>query len=96
MNANEEQVIKYLNGLPSFSEVRHIKMSFVASRKAKDGTLQKVEIQVYDEGPDVEPHLRYSCEAKTHDGKLATGNPGKTVDEVLSTVQWHKLDQEHY
>jgi hypothetical protein len=75
-----------------FFEVSHI-TSFECYRKAKDGTTQKVIVEILDAGLDVNPELRYQCEARTEDGKMATGNPASSIYDVISTVHWHELDR---
>jgi hypothetical protein len=87
----EENTINLLKNVGLF-EVSQI-TSFECYRKAKDGTTQKVIVEILDAGIDVNPELRYQCEARTKDGKIATGNPASSIDDVISTVHWHELDR---
>jgi hypothetical protein len=66
--------------------------SFKFHRNMKSGDTQDVTVEILDAGSDVDSQLRYHCIARTEDGKVATGNPASSIDEVISLVQWHKLD----
>jgi hypothetical protein len=90
---NENQVIKQINEMEGFFETAH-KTSFTAFRRAKDGTEKEVCIDILDAGSDTDSQSRYSCEARTENGRMATGNPASSISDVLLTVHWHQLDQE--
>ncbi len=75
-----------------FFEVSHV-TSFDCHRVAKDGTGQEVRVEILDAGLEVDPYLRYQCVATTKDGKVVTGNPDSSIDGVIYTVQWHRLDE---
>jgi hypothetical protein len=87
----EENTINLLKNV-GFFEVYHI-TSFECYRKAKDGTTQEVVVEILDAGSDVNPELRYQCVARTKDGKMASGNPASSIDDVISTVHWYDLDR---
>lgn len=89
---NTGEIIRRLKKECNIYEVYH-KTGFHCVREAKNGHSQKVEVDILDAGPDVDPPLRYSCEAKSEDGKVATGNPAETINEMLSIVHWDKLDR---
>ena len=91
MNAN--QLIRQINEIEGFSEAAH-KTSFTALRKTKDGRVQEVCIDILDIGSDIDSQSRYSCEARTEDGRMATGNPASSISDALLTIHWHQLDQE--
>lgn len=90
---NKDKVISYINKIQGFSEVAH-KTSFTANRIARDGSIQEVHIDIFDSGAQVNPELRYACEARAENGRTATGNPASSIDDVLLTTYWHDLDQE--
>jgi hypothetical protein len=89
---NKDQVISYINSISGFRDTTH-KTSFTANRKARDGSDQEVHIDIFDSGTEVDPQSRYACEARTKDGRMATGNPASSVSDVLLTMHWHNLDQ---
>lgn len=88
----ENEIIEQLKRVTGSFEV-YQKTSFVCYRDAKDGSVQEVLVDILDAGIGVEPQLRYSCIARTKDGKVATGNPASSIDAMLSIVHWYKLDQ---
>jgi hypothetical protein len=73
-------------------EVYH-RTSFQGYRTAKNGESQKVEVDIFDAGPNVNSILRYHCVATTEDGKRATGNAAESVDIALAIVHWGDLDR---
>jgi len=87
----EENTINLLKNAGLF-EVSHI-TSFECYRKAKNGTVQEVVVQILDAGSDVNPELRYQCVARTKDGKMVTGNPASSIYDVIATVHWYELDR---
>ena len=87
----EYEVIEKLKRLLSAGEVYHVTY-YQAVRTAKDGTIQEVEIEVLDRGPE-DPHTRYHVTAVAKDGRAASGNSGASLDTVLATVHWYKLDR---
>lgn len=88
---NETEIIKRLKEVVGFFKVYH-KTSFEGWRRAKNGTEQRVTVDILDAGPEA-GGLRYACHATSEDGKMATGNNGPSIDVVLSTVHWHDLDK---
>jgi hypothetical protein len=88
---NNDEIINRLKKATGAFEVYH-KTSFQCFRTAKDGSVQDVTVEIWDGGPDIDPNLRYTCIAKTTDGRSATGNPDYSIEAVLSTVHWGDLD----
>ncbi len=88
---NEDEIINYLNNNGGCFEVYH-KTSFTANRKAKDGTTQQLDIDIFDAGSTVNQDIRYYCEARTKDGKTATSNPVQSIQEALNKLRWYDLD----
>lgn len=88
---NTREIISGLKQEAGFSEVYH-KTGFHCVRKDKGGKEQEVEVDILDAGPDVNPTFRYSCIAKSKDGKTATGNPDSSIPVVLMHVNWDNLD----
>jgi hypothetical protein len=82
-------VIAYLNNLPRLSEASHV-TTFKCYREAADGRTQEVTVEIHDRGPGDAP--RYSCVARSDDGKGASGNSNDTLEVVLSTLHWSNLD----
>jgi hypothetical protein len=66
--------------------------TFNCIRKTKNGEYQEVEVEIQDAGPEAGA-IRYSCTATSEDGKIATGNPDRSVDGVFSTLHWQNLDK---
>ena len=95
-----DDVVACLNDLPRMFGAAHVSR-FRCYREAADGRAQRVVIEVYDEGrmvgaPDDDgQHVsvrRYSCVARSDDGKVASGNPAGNVRTALSTLRWQDLD----
>jgi len=94
-----DAVIAYLNDMPRLFGAAHVTM-FRCYRETADGRNQEVAVEIYDEGPVVEQQddgqevevRRYSCVARSDDGKAASGNSANTVSVVLSTLHWWDLD----
>jgi len=63
---------------------------FSGFRTGRDGKLQEVTIEIFDAGESTT--LRFHCVARTEDGRMATGNPEKTVDVAIACVHWNELD----
>ncbi len=91
MNPND--VLPKLEKQGGLFEVYHVS-TFRGFRKAKDGTVQEVEVQILDRGEAVDPHLRFICEAISSDGRRAIGNSADSVSVALSIVHWYDLDKE--
>ena len=89
------KIINDLKTKFNFDEVEH-KTSFKAIRDNDNGDLQEFIIDIFDAGTDVDSEFRYSCEIrKIENGEVAaeaTGNPGKSIDDALSTIRWADLD----
>lgn len=66
--------------------------SFEGYRQAADGSNQEVNVKILDMGPDAGDQ-RYSVEAISEDGKIARGNPARTVDEAIAITHWTELDR---
>lgn len=66
-------------------EVRHFRLY----RQTKRGTLQRVDVEVLDEGRAGQ--TRYSVYAKSEDGKLAAGNPAPSLQVAIAIVHWGEL-----
>ena len=94
-----DAVIAYLNDLPRLFGAAHV-TRFRCYREAADGHPQRVMVEIYDEGWRVEVYdngqdeavRRYSCVARSDDGKVASGNSADKVSTVLSTLHWWDLD----
>jgi hypothetical protein len=94
-----DAVIAYLNDLPDLFGAAHV-TRFRCYREAPDGRAQRVIVEIYDEGLMVKQRddvqeveiRRYSCVARSDDGKVASGNSADKVSTVLSTLHWWDLD----
>jgi hypothetical protein len=82
-------VIAYLNHLPPLFEAAHV-TTFKCYRNSSAGRTQEVTVEILDRGPAHAP--RYSCVARSDDGKTVSGNSADSIDVVLSTVHWWDLD----
>jgi hypothetical protein len=85
-----DAVIAHLNKLPRPSEAAHV-TTFKCYRETADKGPKEVTVEIHDAGPGVEG-ARYSCVARSADGRAASGNPHDRVDVVLSSVHWSDLD----
>src|SRR3712207_9118855 len=74
-------VIAHLNKLPRLSEAAHV-TTFKCYRETADGGPKEVIVEIHDSGPEVEG-ARYSCEARSDDGKEASGNRADRVEVAL-------------
>ena len=83
-------VIAYLNKLPRLFGAAHV-TTVKCYRETADGRTQEVTVEILDVGPEVEDG-RYSCVARSDDGKAASGNPADRVEVVLSSVHWSDLN----
>ena len=96
-----DDVIACLNDLPCMFGAAQV-TRFRCYREAADGRAQRIVVEVYDEGrrvgaPDDDgpQHVavrRYSCVARSDDGKAASGNSADNVRTALSTMRWKELD----
>ncbi len=87
---NTDEVITRLKKHADFSEVWQ-KTTFEGCREDKKGNPQKVEVDVFDAGPN-RPEHRFYCIARSEDGKMATGNPESSIDMAILGVHWINLD----
>ena len=69
------------------------KNEFQCYRTRKDGSIQDVTVTILDAGSNSPAGLRYHVHAEADDGAKATGNPGNSIEVVLSTVHWGDLDR---
>ncbi len=83
-------VIAHLNRLPTLFAAAHV-TTFKCCRETRDGRTQEVTVEIHDKGPEL-GGTRYSCVARSDDGKAATGNPAHRVEAVLSNVRWWDLN----
>ena len=72
-------------------KVAHV-TTFEGHRKNSKGEDQSVTVKIGDLGSTVDPSLRYHCQAFSEEGKTATGKPGATIREVISSVHWNEVD----
>lgn len=72
------------------TEVHHI-TTYEGYRKLPGGGEQLVTVKVMDAGPDA-GKLRYHCIATGENGKAASGNSAESIETVLATMHWYKLD----
>ena len=89
---NTDEIINALKKHANIYEVYHM-TSFHCFRTDKNGNTQAVDVDIFDAGPEVNPFSRYSCEAKTKDGKMVYGNPASSIGEMLYKVHWDELDR---
>ena len=83
--------IRELKGV-GFFDVYH-KVTFEGWRETESGENQKVLIEIHYGGPEIDRNLRYYCKARVEGGEVVTGEPGQSIDAVLSALHWYKLDQ---
>jgi hypothetical protein len=62
-------------------------------RNAKSGAVQKVQVRIYDAGPNrSHAAVRYAAEAVSEDGKRTSRHSGPSGRIVLATLNWSELD----
>ncbi|HEY8678396.1 MAG TPA: hypothetical protein VIN39_07175 [Candidatus Dormibacteraeota bacterium] len=69
----------------------HLVTTFRGSRKDKGGVVRDLTIEVLDRGAD-QPDSRYRVTATDSGGRVATGNPGPSLEKALGGVRWSDLD----
>ena len=82
-------VVALLKHVPRLFEAAHV-TTFKCYRKSADGRTQEVTVEILDRGLGDSP--RYSCVARSDDGKTASGNSADRIDVVLHTLHWGDLD----
>ncbi|MCK4751811.1 MAG: hypothetical protein KAS75_00080 [Planctomycetes bacterium] len=87
---NIEEIVARLKEYANCSEV-YQKTTFECIRANKDGNTQKIEVSIFDAGPN-RPEYRYHCVANSEGGKMATGNPDFSIDMAILGVHWNNLD----
>ncbi len=88
---NIEEIATRLKKDANIFEVRQ-KTTFTGYRKDKNGDNQEIEVDILDAGPN-EPKVRYTCIARSEDGKMATGNPDSSIEMAILGVHWNNLDK---
>ena len=86
-----DELIATVKKFSPFTDVYHV-TSFKCYRDKKNGQVQVATVEIHDRGPDVEPNVRYSCVARSEDGKGVSGNPMPNVEAALAMVHWWDLD----
>ena len=72
------------------SQLHHV-TTFRGTRSDKGGVVRDLTIEIQDRGPEDEHH-RYQVTATDSGGRVATGNPGPSLDKALQAVRWDDLD----
>ena len=86
----EIEIIEKLKKVKGAFDICQIISTFRFYRTDKDGNPQEVTLDILDAGP--ERQARYTCLAKTNDGKTALGNLETSIEYALTTVHWEELD----
>ena len=87
---NNEEVMNKLKTAGNMFEIYNI-TSFRGYRRTKEDNVQKVIVNILDMG-EAAGGLRYSCEVRSENGKVITGNPASDVDAAIDLVHWQELD----
>jgi hypothetical protein len=72
-----------------FQECRRVIGTYRVYHDLGKGPVE-VTVIVLDAGPDA-GLVRYSVEARTQDGRFATGAPEPEIEQALSRVRWSDL-----
>lgn len=64
---------------------------YMLYRDNKSGGVQEVRVEILDGGPAM-GNARYHVKATSDDGRVATGNPDKSLETALAIVHWYDLD----
>jgi hypothetical protein len=75
----------------NFFEVYEV-TTYKGFREPQGGGVQEVTVEVWDRGPDF-GELRFSVKATDDEERLATGNPGSTLENAIMNVHWFDLDK---
>ena len=90
-----DEALDWLSQQPDMSEPRRLVGTYRAERTPPGGGSSfAVTITVWDAGPGAGIY-RYSVEARADGGRVATGNPERTIEAALSLVHWQDLDGDH-
>jgi hypothetical protein len=89
---DEAGVIASLEKFGRLTEVREVR-TFVGYRNDKLGYGRKIIVEVMDAGPG--KPLRYRAKAYDEEGRVATGNPGNSLDETLPFLYWNNLESDY-
>lgn len=90
---NPSDLIPEIKKFSDIFEAYHV-TTFQCYRNRKDGTPQKITVEIHDSGNNESPGPgRYSCVAKSEDGTAASGNSSDTIQAALAQVHWYKLDK---
>lgn len=73
------------------SEVDTVEDCHLATFEARWGD-EPVTVEIRDYGPR-DPAHRYSCVARTEDGRVAAGNRAETPLMAILIAHWNKLDR---
>jgi hypothetical protein len=85
-----EEMLSLVKKASKVSQLHHV-TTFKGSRTDKGGVIRELAIEIQDHGPD-EEHHRYRVTATDSGGRVATGNPGPSLEKALEAVRWDDLD----
>lgn len=89
---DDEQLIGRLEELSGCFELSRV-TTYKGFRHHKDGGVRDITIEVRDSGKPEDPQ-RWNVKATDKDGRMATGNGAKQLDEALLIVHWYDLDED--
>ena len=91
---DKQQMLDLLVEHGKLHDLKQVDSAYVTElhgrRHRKDGTDMAVIVKIRDYGAD--SPSRYYCVAEDEDGRIATGNPEKSIDTALALVHWSELD----
>lgn len=87
MDEANKNILRWLETAGDLTEVAHT-TTFTGRRGHR-----LVTVVIHDRGPNAPAPLRYHATAQTEDGATATGNPAESIQTVLATLHWDKLDR---
>lgn len=85
-----EEMLEMVRTASKVSQLHHV-TTFRGSRTDKGGVVRDLTIEIHDRGPD-EEQRRYQVTATDSGGRVATGNPGPSLEKALEAVRWADLD----
>ena len=85
-----EEMLDLVKEASKVSQLHHV-TTFKGSRTDKGGVVRDLTIEVEDAGPD-EGQQRFTVTATDSGGRVATGNPGPSLEKALGAVRWADLD----
>jgi hypothetical protein len=88
----EAELIATVKKFTPFTDVYHVTtFKCYQTVDAKNGRVVVATVEIHDRGDECDPGVRYSCVARSEDGKGVSSNPMPNIEAALATVHWGDL-----